>query len=181
MPEQAPLKKDGKGGRDPRKIILLTYLGTTAASLIWLGGLLLAPYLKSRSSPWAGLAYLVYRPVCHQIPGRSFHCFGHPLAVCARCTGIYLGCLLGLVIYPFLRGWRSLSFPSSRVFFLLTTPIGLDTAANFLKLWATGNAVRMATGIIWGTILPFYFIPGIADLILSRKKPLEISPVFPLE
>ena len=148
----------------------MAFLGTTVASLIWLGGIWLAPYLRSRSSPWAGPAYFIYRPVCHQIVRRSFSFNGQPLAVCARCTGIYVGFLLGLALYPFLRGWRRLSLPSGRVFFLFSAPIVLDTAANFLRLWDTANAIRLATGLIWGTILPFYFIVGIADLIASRKK-----------
>jgi len=181
MPEKATLRKGGKDHGDTRRIIVLTFLGTTGASLIWLGGILLAPYLRSRSSPWARLAYFVYSPVCHQIMDRSFSCFGQPLAVCARCTGIYLGFLFGLALYPFLRGWRRLSLPSGRVFYLLSAPIVLDTAANFFRLWDTANAVRLATGIIWGTILPFYLITGIADLIISRKKALEISPAFPIE
>jgi uncharacterized membrane protein len=165
---------------EPKKTILLTFLVTTIAYLLWLGGLLLAPYLRSQSSPWAGLAYAVYSPVCHQVAGRSLRCFGQPLAVCARCTGIYLGFLLGLGLYPFLRGWQRLSLPAGRVFFFISAPIILDTAANFLRLWQTSNAVRLATGFIWGTILPFYFITGIADLIISRKKKrLKSAPGYP--
>ena len=141
---------------------------------------MLAPYLKSRSSPWATLAYAVYKPLCHQVAGRSLHCFSHPLAVCARCTGIYLGFLLGLGLYPFLRGWRQLRLPSARVFFIVSTPIVVDTAANFLRLWQTSNALRLATGVIWGTILPFYFITGLADLLISReKKRLKSAPRSP--
>jgi uncharacterized membrane protein len=146
----------------------------------WLGGLVLAPYLRSRSSPWAALAYAFYKPLCHQVASRSLHCFGHPLAVCARCTGIYLGFLLGLGLYPFLRGWRQLRLPSGRVFFIVSTPIMVDTAANFLRLWQTSNAVRLASGVIWGTILPFYFITGLADLLISReKKRLKSVPRSP--
>jgi uncharacterized membrane protein len=140
---------------------------------VWLGGILLAPYLKSRSSPWAGLAYFVYKPVCHQIAGRSLSCFGQPLAVCARCTGIYLGFLAGLGIYPLVRGWRRPRLPSGRAFLWFSIPIALDTAANVLGLWNTSGAVRLATGIIWGLILPFYVLAGISDLILARKKRLN--------
>jgi uncharacterized membrane protein len=179
MPEEAPLKKENKTF-EPKKTILLTFLITTIAYWLWLGGMLLAPYLRSQSSPWAGLAYAVYSPVCHQVPGRSLRCFGQPLAVCARCTGIYLGFLLGLGLYPLLRGWQRLSLPAGRVFFFISAPIILDTAANSLRLWQTSNAVRLATGFVWGTILPFYFITGIADLIISRKKKrLKSAPGYP--
>jgi uncharacterized membrane protein len=162
--------KKGANASVPRKTIFLTHLATTTAFLLWLGGIGLAPYLKSRASPWAGLVYSLYSPVCHQVADRSLLCFGQPLAVCARCTGIYLGFLLGLVLYPVLRGWRRQTLPAARSFLIVSAPILLDTAANFLRFWNTGAAVRLATGVLWGTILPFYFIPGMADLFLSRRK-----------
>ena len=173
MPEEVPLKKDRDDRARIRKAVLTIYLATAAAFLVWLGGILLAPYLESRSLPWAGLAYFVYKPVCHQIADRSFSCFGRPLAVCARCTGIYLGFLIGLGLYPLLRGWGRPALPAGRVFFLVSAPILLDTAANFLRLWDTPNAGRLVTGILWGTILPFYVMSGLADLVLSRKKRLK--------
>ena len=155
---------------EPRKAVFLTYLVIIMAFLLWLGGILLAPYLRSRASPWAALVYSVYSPVCHQVADRSLLCFGQPLAVCARCTGIYLGFCLGLVLYPLLRGWRSISLPSARAFLIVSTPIVLDTAANFLGFWKTTTAVRLATGVLWGVILPFYLIAGIADLFITRQK-----------
>lgn len=166
---------------EPGRTVLLTYLVTTMAFLLWFGGIMLAPYLRSRASPWAGLVYSIYSPVCHQVADRSLFCFGQPLAVCARCTGIYLGFWLGLALYPILRGWRRISLPSARAFLIVSAPIVLDTAANFLRFWKTTTAVRLATGVLWGTILPFYFVVGMADLFLSRQKKLEISGGFPLE
>lgn len=163
------MKKEASAS-EPKRTVLLIYLITTMAYLLWFGGILLAPYLRSRASPWAGLVYSVYSPVCHQAAGRSLLCFGQPLAVCARCTGIYMGFGLGLVLYPFLRGWRRISLPSSRVFVIVSTPIVLDTAANFLGLWKNTTAVRLTTGVLWGIVLPFYFIAGIADLFISRQK-----------
>ena len=159
-----------------RKTFLITYVIATAACLLWLGGIWLAPYLKSQSSPWSSLVYAVYSPVCHQVASRSWFCFGYPLAVCARCTGIYLGFLLGLVCYPLQRGWRRISFPSSRNFILVSAPIVLDTVGNFLKLWHTPNAFRLATGVIWGALLPFYLIPGVTDLLIGQQKKRLNSP-----
>lgn len=179
MPKEPRLRK-GELAFDLKKTIFLTFLITALGYWLWFGGILLAPYLRSRSSPWASFAYAVYSPVCHQIAGRSLRCFGRPLAVCARCTGIYLGFLIGLGLYPFLRGWQRLSLPSSRVFYLVSAPILLDTTANFLRLWQTANGARLASGVIWGTILPFYFITGVADLVISRKKKrLKSAPGSP--
>jgi uncharacterized membrane protein len=173
------MKEDLEDPGAVQKKMLLIFVVTAASSLLWLGGILLAPYLASRSSPWADLAYFFYRPVCHQIADRSLVGFGQPLAVCARCTGIYLGFLVGLGIYPFIRGWRRPALPSGRLFWLVSVPIGLDTAAHFLGLWDTSNTARLATGILWGIILPFYAMSGIADLVLSRKKRLKSARKCP--
>jgi len=178
MPEDV-LRKNEKAF-DPERIVFLTLLITVLVYPLWLGGILLAPYLRSRSSPWASLVYALYSPVCHQVTDRSLFCFGQPLTVCARCSGIYLGFLLGLGLFPLLRRRGTLALPSARAFLLVSAPIVLDTAANFLGLWRTPGALRLITGILWGTILPFYFIPGIADLFISRqKKRLKSSPGSP--
>lgn len=160
-----------EGSLGPRKSILIaTYLFTVIALLLWLTGIFLAPYLRSRASPWQGLLYAFYSPVCHQVPERCYFLFGHPLGVCARCLGIYLGCLVGLSLYPWLRGFRRLELPGTRLFLLLSSPILIDTLGNFTMLWTTPNPGRLGTGLIWGTILPFYFITGMADLLHSLAR-----------
>jgi uncharacterized membrane protein len=149
--------------------ILLAYAATAIGILLWMGGIFLAPYLRARSSPWQSLAYAVFKPVCHQIPSRSFYRFGAPLAVCARCLGIYSGFLIGVFLYPLVRGFRRLALPQARVFLLASLPIVLDTLGNFFQLWNTSNSVRMVIGIVWGIPLPFYVITGIADLFLAHR------------
>jgi len=153
----------------PEKTLLWAYILTFILFAVFLSGIFLAPWLRSRSSVWASLVYTVYSPFCHQIPDRSLSCFGYPLSVCTRCLGINLGFLLGLVIYPFIRGWRQVRVPEKKVFFLLSAPIVLDTAANFIKLWRSPNAVRLATGLLWGVLLPFYFITGVVDFLRRRR------------
>lgn len=43
----------------------------------------------------AATIFWFFSPVCHQDPARSFWLFGAPVAVCARCLGIYLGSAVG--------------------------------------------------------------------------------------
>lgn len=160
----------------PKNKILCVYLFSLIGILIWITVIFLAPYLYSESKPGSILAYAFFSPVCHQAPSRSFFLFGYPLAVCARCLGIYFGFLSGTAIYPFLRGLSSLSMPKNRTFLLLSSPIVMDTIGNFFHIWSTSNGIRFAIGFIWGIILPFYFIFGIADLFIrltQRKKSLE--------
>lgn len=136
----------------------------------WLGGIFLAPYLRSVSSPWAGLVYSVYSPFCHQVPERSLSCFGYPLSVCARCSGIYAGMFVGFILYPFIRGWRRVRMPESRLFLMLSVPIVLDAGANVIGLWHSSPAVRLSTGLLWGAILPFYLITGGVDFLSRRQE-----------
>jgi uncharacterized membrane protein len=174
MPED-PLKRDEKASLWERTV-LRTYLVTSLVYPLWLAGIWLAPYLRSRASRWSSLVYALYTPVCHQVADRSFFCYGQPLSVCARCSGIYLGFFLGLALFPWLRKKGRLSLPSARAFLLVSAPIVLDTAANFLRLWPTPGVVRLVTGLLWGAILPFYFIPGLVDLFMTRRKNRLKSP-----
>ena len=52
------------------------------------------------AAPYFHLApvYLFFSTICHQLPGRSWHLHGEPLAACIRCTSIYVGFLAGLVV-----------------------------------------------------------------------------------
>jgi uncharacterized membrane protein len=153
-----------------RRRIILVYGLMLAGIVLWMAAILLAPYLRSRGSGFAPWLYACFAPLCHQIPGRSFRLFGHPLAVCARCFGIYVGFLAGAAAYPRIRGFSRLRLPDTRLFLALSAPIAIDASANLLRLWALGNFPRFLTGLAWGTILPFYLMAGLGDLALSRAE-----------
>jgi uncharacterized membrane protein len=56
----------------------------------------LAPYLSASGLSFFAVAiFWFFSPVCHQAPARSFWILGAPMAVCARCLGIYLGAAVG--------------------------------------------------------------------------------------
>lgn len=152
------------------KPIILTYVFTAIGITAWLVAIFWAPYLRSHASPWERFVYSVFSPVCHQLPSRSFHILGQPLAVCARCLGIYAGFFIGVGLYPFLRGFDETSLPRTSIFVLISFPIVTDTLGNLVRLWETPNAVRFTTGLLWGSLLPFYFITGLADLFRNIKK-----------
>lgn len=150
--------------------ILIVNVFTLVGSIIWLGLIFLAPYLKSQSSIWNRIIYAAFSPICHQIPSRCFKLFGYPLAVCTRCLGIYIGFFTGAGIYSFLKkGLSEFSVPQKKSFILVSFPIVIDTIGNFFSLWMTPAWIRFALGFIWGIILPFYFITGITDAFVIRK------------
>ena len=155
-----------------RKILAL-YVLPLAGSALWLLAIALAPFLADRIPRLAAGLYACFSPLCHQIPERSFVFFGHPLAVCARCTGIYAGILSGLLAYPKIRGFAALRLPSTRFFLLLSAPIAADAAAHWLGFWSSGNVLRFLAGFAWGCVLPYYFMTGVGEWLLSRPPQRE--------
>jgi uncharacterized membrane protein len=81
--------------------------------------------------------------VCHQRPERSFWIFGAPVAVCARCLGIYLGAAIGL----FFRASRRLAM---RLLIAAAALNLLDVATEFGGLHGNWMAVRFALGVALG-------------------------------
>jgi uncharacterized membrane protein len=141
------------------------YAASLAGALLWLSAIAAAPLLRSRGSSLSPFLYACFSPLCHQRPERSFFLFGYPLAVCARCTGIYLGSFIGLLAYPLSRGFDAVRLPRTRTLALISSPLALDWAANLLGLWNTGSPLRFVSGWIWGLILPFYFMTGVGELV----------------
>jgi len=62
-----------------------TYIALLAAATLWCASIVAAPLL---GLSWV---YSLFSRICHQDPSRSWHLAGEPLAVCTRCTSIYIG------------------------------------------------------------------------------------------
>jgi len=148
------------------------YFLTLAAAVVWLAFIFLAPYLRSRGAAApAAFIYAVYANVCHQIPARSFHLAGQPLAVCGRCLGIYAGLLAGLLALPLARRFPIPPLPRPRTFVLVSLPIAVDSLAGLLGVWRSPIGVRFLTGLVWGGLLPGFLLPGLREL-LTLARPL---------
>jgi uncharacterized membrane protein len=123
-----------------------------AGSLTWFALVALSPVLPPLL---AAAVYGLGGIVCHQLPERSFHWHGAQLAVCARCTGIYLGACASVAVVPLppsvAARWVS---PPTRIAWLLglaAVPMAVTLAAEWTGLWAPSAVVRAATGVIAGT------------------------------
>ncbi len=87
----------------PRKgVVVVSSLGLAAA--LWVVVLVSAPYVVTHVAPTepvfvaATMVYVVGSVVCHQQAARSFHLDETQLPVCARCSGLYAGAPLGLLL-----------------------------------------------------------------------------------
>lgn len=103
----------------------LVTAGLVVLCCVTVGMVFAAPLLAASDGGAASLLYEFFAPVCHQIADRSFHLADHPLAVCHRCFGFYVGFTLGLIVLPLLRPARDwlLDRPRRILFFLAPTAI----------------------------------------------------------
>jgi uncharacterized membrane protein len=146
--------------------IWLIWAVVTSIALLLVASLFAAPLaLKSNHTSFAFTVYHAFSYVCHQLPLRSFHLSGHPLAVCARCTGLYGGFAGASVVYPLVRSLNRTDTPGRRWLLLATVPMAVDLGLDFLGLWQNTHLSRLATGLLLGSVAAFYVIPGLVDLL----------------
>jgi uncharacterized membrane protein len=139
-----------------------------AATLAWVGLLVLVPFLASRphaTTLGTALVVAVYGAaslVCHQLPARSYRLWHAQMPVCARCAGIYVGAAMAAVVRgargcqpsvdagvsdrsPERPALRRPSLVFRRRSFALHPRLSLalaalPTAATLLYEWTTGDA-----------------------------------------
>ena len=155
-----------------RKLAASTYAGVLILVLVWISCIVSYPLLRAASgdSTLVSLLARAYGRVCHQLDDRSFHIAGHPLAVCSRCFGIYVGYLAGLIVYPLTRSLTKTELPHRLWLIVALVPIAVDFAGGFLGIFENTLASRALTGLIAGAAGAFYTLPGLVSLAASLFK-----------
>lgn len=145
----------------------------SAAWLHWLIGILLlivlVVFVAATPSGVLSKADMVGYAVCHQIESHSFTIAGHQLPLCARCTGTFLGALVGLLGQAaVLRRRKAALFPSPRIlailvsFTLLWIADGLNSYLALINgphLYEPRNALRLTTGALNGLTMSALIYP----------------------
>ncbi|HEX9371410.1 MAG TPA: DUF2085 domain-containing protein [Roseiflexaceae bacterium] len=138
------------------------------AGLPWL-----SPIAKATGHPLIGaLLFNLYRPLCHQLPERSFFVCGHQVAFCHRCAAMYTSVLVAGLLFGLLR--RRLRPVSIKIAGLLLLPILVDGLSHTfddltgLGLRAGGDAIgtpnfwlRMITGALVGVAALLFLFPRV--------------------
>jgi uncharacterized membrane protein len=134
---------------------LWMYQVTLITALIWMLALLAPPWLMAGGRiVWALVGYELFSIICHQLPERSWRIFGFPLAVCSRCTAIYFGGLLGLLIYPLTAGIgaKSVEYAARSRRWLLWSlpPMLFDFGLDWIGVMKNTFLTRTLTGLLVG-------------------------------
>lgn len=132
-------------------------------------GLLLLGWLVNTPGGLLGKADAVGYAVCHRIDLRSFYLGDRQLPLCARCTGMYLGAMLGLV-YQALSGRRRTGTPPTAVLVVsaaLVMAFAVDGLNSYLSLfpgapslYAPQNWSRLLTGTGMGLVMAIAIFPA---------------------
>ena len=130
------------------------------------------------ASGYGEVATTIYRAfgiICHQLPERSYFIDEHQLAVCSRCTGLYAGFALTLLLYPLIRPLRNPIMPHPRWLLFAAVPLAIDFSVNFFGFLQNTHTSRLLTGVLLGSAVVFYVMPGIIELSL-RHAPVSKEP-----
>jgi uncharacterized membrane protein len=124
-----------------------------------------------------GKADAIGYAVCHRIDERSLHVFGQQFALCARCSGMYLGAMLGLIFQAFTARRRgawptrpvivvlalffvAFAVDGSNSYLYLLKEMTPGALAKFPNLYIPNNALRLLTGTGMGLGLAAALFPA---------------------
>jgi uncharacterized membrane protein len=130
--------------------------------------------------------------VCHRIAARSFQIGSVPLPLCARCTGMYLGAVAGLV-FQSIRGGKRSKVPGWGIIAALgvfVVAFGIDGLNSYLYLlkqirpgilpqipniYIPNNTVRLLTGSGMGLGIAAMLFPAFNQSIWTDYDDMHAS------
>jgi uncharacterized membrane protein len=140
-------------------------------------GLVLTGWLLNTPGGLLGKADAIAYAVCHRIDLRSFHIGDRQMPLCARCTGMYLGAMVGLFIQWLYKPRRVGMPPIKFMLFLgaLVVAFGVDGLNSFLHffpgvptLYQPQNYLRLLTGTGMGLVIAAFLFPAFNQTVWNK-------------
>ncbi len=152
-------------------------------SIFILAGLIVFIWILETPAGILGKADAIGYAVCHRIDVRSFHIGIRQFPLCARCTGQYMGAIIGLLFQGLFARRRS-GFPPKGVIVLmgflsflyvvdgLNSFLYLPPFLNFFPwvphLYEPSNVLRLFTGTAFGLIIAMVLYPAFVGSIFTH-------------
>ena len=144
------------GAKDNQRRTVLLLIALLAGGLVLLAAV--GPvFLGDRVHALYGLA-------CHQSPERCLSVAGHPMALCVRCLGLFLGFGLGALLALMHPLRRRLAL---HILLLAAALTACDGAAEQFGLYNNLIPLRLVTGILLGS--------AVSLMIGHRHRPRTFS------
>lgn len=156
--------------------------------ILWCAGILLGIlcvlWLNFIPRGYQGLTGTIGYTFCHQDPSRSPEAFGHNLALCYRCMGLFSGIFIAFVWQ--LKGNRAAKFESRGTIIFLAVSLSFyvfdGVNASFLmellslkRLYPDQAWIRMLSGLLLGNSVSLVVFP-----LFNRVFFREVSQQMPL-
>lgn len=162
--------------RSRQTIYSLVLLG----GLFWCGAIVLPSILATYGivgGPISEFVNHLFSRICHQDPHRSIMISGQTFGVCARCSAIYFGFVVGTIAIPTItRSARCTeSWGFGLVFGLFLAPMLVDVGGDYLGFWTSTMATRICTGIFFGFGAGFLITPLAIDALYQPRTNAAIT------
>ena len=151
-----------------RRLGLSAVLLAALMAGIFILGAFSIPWLEARGATVATPLRLLYAPLCHQLDSRCLQVDSGAVAVCARCTGLYLGALAGLLLGAGFIVGRG-NDPRPVWFAVAVAPTLIDALLPRIGLIGLPNVPRLLLALPAGLMAGVFLSIGIYDLFTSRK------------
>ena len=159
----------------PRFLLLIIIIGAIFVMAFYT--LTDSNYLAHNSlldrADWLGYA------LCHRITERSFAINGRQLPLCARCTGMYLGAALSLIVLWLAGRSRYMALPRLPILIILLSFIaimgidGINSYSHFFPnaphLYQPRNWLRLLTGMGTGLAMGSIILPALAQTLWHEQ------------
>lgn len=152
---------------------LAKFNGIGKALLIFIAGLVLLGWWVNTPAGLLGKADALGYAVCHRIASRSFFIGDRQTPLCARCSGMYLGALLGIIYLA--RFGRRAGLPPLKVSLVLGAfllAFGVDGINSYLhffpnapSLYQPENWLRLLTGTGLGLGIAAILVPVVHQAV----------------
>ncbi len=157
------MRNTGDASRNTRLVLGFV----TALAGLWTAGIVVAPWLIAHDVIAGHWLRWFYRPACHQISDRCLDLGVGPMAVCARCAGLYLGGTLAL-LWTTIRD-RSCR-PRPRWLAVVAAPTILDFVAGQIGLPSFGNWARFAIAMPLGFLAGLYLGDALFEIVRHNSS-----------